>query len=47
MNAPGALWNRTHPAFWQMALLGILQTLWPRRGPEQIMLNFIHKRAVR
>jgi pimeloyl-ACP methyl ester carboxylesterase len=24
MAAPGALWNRSHPAFWRMAALGLL-----------------------
>lgn len=41
MQAPGALWNRSHPAFWRMALLGILHIIWPRRGPEQHLNNFI------
>jgi pimeloyl-ACP methyl ester carboxylesterase len=43
MGAPGALWNRSHPAFWRMALLGILHILWPRLAPQQMMLNFIRK----
>lgn len=45
MNAPDALWNRTHPAFWRMALLGIFQTVWPRRAPEKMMLNFIKRHS--
>ncbi|MBS1251668.1 MAG: 2-hydroxy-6-oxononadienedioate/2-hydroxy-6-oxononatrienedioate hydrolase [Anaerolineales bacterium] len=45
MNAPGALWNRSHPAFWRMALLGILQIVWPRRGPEQLLMNFIERHS--
>lgn len=45
MNAPGALWNRSHPTFWRMALLGILQIVWPRRGPEQLMMNFIERQS--
>jgi 2-hydroxy-6-oxonona-2,4-dienedioate hydrolase len=45
MQAPGALWNRSHPAFWRMALLGILHILWPRLGPQQIMLNFIERHS--
>lgn len=45
MNAPGALWNSSHPAFWRMALLGILHILWPRLGPQQLMLNFIERQS--
>jgi pimeloyl-ACP methyl ester carboxylesterase len=45
MQAPGALWNRSHPAFWRMALLGIVHILWPRLGPQQIMLNFIERHS--
>lgn len=41
--APGALWNRSHPRFRRMALLGILHILWPTRGPERIMNNFIER----
>lgn len=43
--APGALWNRSHPRFWGMALLGILHILWPTRGPERIMNNFIERES--
>jgi len=45
MKAPGALWNRSHPAFWRTALLGILTIIWPRRAPEQMMLNFIEQHS--
>jgi proline iminopeptidase len=47
MNAPGALWNRSHPAFWRMALLGILQMAWPRLATERWMMNFIQKQSFR
>jgi len=47
MNAPGALWNRSHPAFWRMALLGILQMIWPRLATERWMMNFIQKQSFR
>ena len=43
--APGALWNRSHPAFWRMALLGILHIAWPRLGPQQIILNLIERES--
>jgi len=50
----GALWNRSHPAFWRMAMLGMLHISWPRRGPEKLMMNFVrywsffdHKQAAR
>jgi pimeloyl-ACP methyl ester carboxylesterase len=45
MNAPGALWNRSHPAFWRMALLGILQMIWPRLATERWMMNFIQMQS--
>jgi proline iminopeptidase len=41
MHAPGALWNRSHPAFWRMALLGTLHVVWPCRALQTVMLNFI------
>jgi len=45
MTAPGALWNRSHPQFWRLAALGILQMVWRRRAPEKIMNDFIHRRS--
>ena len=45
MQAPGALWNRSHPRFPTLVALGLLQTVWPRRGPEQIMMNFIERES--
>jgi pimeloyl-ACP methyl ester carboxylesterase len=44
--APGALWNRTHPAFWAMAGLGILHIVIPRLGPQKLMNNFIDRHSV-
>jgi proline iminopeptidase len=43
MHAPGALWNRSHPRFPTLAALGLLQMAWPRRGPEQMLMNFIER----
>jgi proline iminopeptidase len=43
--APGALWNRSHPAFWRMALLGMLHIAWPRLAPERIMLDFVKRHS--
>jgi pimeloyl-ACP methyl ester carboxylesterase len=43
MKAPGALWNRSHPGFWRMALLGILHIVWPRLAPQKMMLNLIQR----
>jgi proline iminopeptidase len=43
MQAPGALWNRSHPAFWRVALLGILHIVWPRLAPQKMMLNLIER----
>jgi proline iminopeptidase len=45
MNAPGALWNRSHPRFWQMALLALLHIVWPRLAPERMLNNFIHRQS--
>ncbi len=45
MNAPGALWNRTHPAFWRMALLGILHIVWPCQALQNVMVNFIERHS--
>lgn len=45
MHAPNALWNRSHPRFPKLVALGLLQIVWPRRGPEQIMMNFIERES--
>lgn len=45
MKASGALWNRSHPAFWHTVVLGILTMVWPRLAPEKIMLNFIERQS--
>jgi pimeloyl-ACP methyl ester carboxylesterase len=45
--APGALWNRTHPDFWGMATVGVLHIVWPTRGSERLMNNYIARRSVR
>lgn len=45
MMAPGALWNRTHPAFWRLAPLGVLYTLWPSLATEKMMRNFINRHS--
>jgi proline iminopeptidase len=45
MHAPGALWNRSHPGFWQMAALGILQMAWRRRAPELWLFNVIRRQS--
>jgi len=45
MKAPGALWNRSHPAFWRTAMLGSLTIMWPRLAPERLMLNFIERHS--
>jgi proline iminopeptidase len=46
IHAPGALWNRSHPRFPTLVVLGLLQTVWPRRAPEQIMMNFIERESL-
>jgi pimeloyl-ACP methyl ester carboxylesterase len=45
LEAPGALWNRGHPHFARMAMLGILQRIWPRLGPEQVLRNLIERES--
>jgi proline iminopeptidase len=45
MNAPGALWNRSHAHFWRLAALGILHVLLPRLGPERLLNNFIQRES--
>jgi proline iminopeptidase len=45
MTAPSALWNRSHPHFWRLALLGMLHVIWPRLGPERWLNNFIHRES--
>lgn len=45
MDAPGALWNRSHPAFWRMALLGILHLSWPRLATERHLNNFVARHS--
>jgi pimeloyl-ACP methyl ester carboxylesterase len=45
MSAPGALWNRTHPHFWRLAALGILQMTWRRRATEVMLNGLIHSES--
>lgn len=45
MNAPGALWNRSHPRFWPMAFLGVLHFAWPRLAPQTMLLNLIEQES--
>jgi pimeloyl-ACP methyl ester carboxylesterase len=45
LNAPGALWNASHSRFRTLAALGLLQQIWPRRGPEQILRNFVERES--
>ena len=46
MNAPGALWNRSHPGFPRLALLGMLHVAWPRLGPQLLMFNYIERQSL-
>lgn len=41
LNAPGALWNRSHPKFWKLALLGILYLLIRRLASQNHLFNLI------
>jgi len=45
MNAPGALWDRSHPGFRHMALLGVLHIAWPRLATERLLNDFIHRQS--
>jgi proline iminopeptidase len=45
MKARGALWNRSHPAFWRLAPIGLLFTLWPNLATERIMRNFVSRHS--
>lgn len=45
MRAPGALWNRSHPAFWRMALLGLLHLAVPALALQNTMFNFIERQS--
>ncbi len=43
MQTPGALWNRSHPQFWAMALRAIFHIVVPRLAPEKMLNNFIER----
>lgn len=45
MRAPGALWNRSHPGFWGLAPLGLLNIVLPTRAPERLMNNYVERRS--
>lgn len=45
MPARGALWNRTHPGFWGVTALGILQAVVRTRGPERLINAYIARRS--
>ncbi|TNC29695.1 alpha/beta fold hydrolase [Amycolatopsis alkalitolerans] len=44
-HAPGALWNRTHPHFARLAMLGSLHLLVPRLATERILNNLIERES--
>jgi pimeloyl-ACP methyl ester carboxylesterase len=46
MNAPGALWNRSHPGFARLALLGSLHLVLRRLGSERMLINFIERKSI-
>jgi len=43
LNAPGALWNQSHPEFWKLASLGILYLLTRRLAVQNHMFNLIFR----
>ena len=45
MRASGALWNRTHPGFAKLAVLGSLHLALRRRGSERLLNNYIDRHS--
>lgn len=45
MKAPGALWNRSHPGFWGIALLGAAHVVCPCLALQTLMLNYIDRHS--
>ncbi|MCX7783946.1 MAG: alpha/beta hydrolase [Meiothermus sp.] len=43
LHGPGALWNRSHPRFWKLALLGILYLLTRRLAAQNHLFNLIEQ----
>jgi pimeloyl-ACP methyl ester carboxylesterase len=43
LQAPGALWNRSHPDFWRFALLAMLYLVRPTPATETLMNNLIFR----
>lgn len=43
LDAPGALWNRSHPGFWRMALLGCWHLVWPSLASERRLNNYVRR----
>jgi pimeloyl-ACP methyl ester carboxylesterase len=43
LQAPGALWNRSHPDFWRFALLAMLYLVWRTPATETLMNNLIFR----
>jgi pimeloyl-ACP methyl ester carboxylesterase len=41
MRAPGALWNRSHPAFWHFGLWAAVYQLTRRLAAQKLMLNVV------
>lgn len=41
LHAPGAIWNRSHPAFWRFGLVALLLPLTRRFAAQQLMLNAV------
>ena len=41
LHAPGAIWNRSHPAFWRFGMAAMLLTLTRRLAAQKMMLNVV------
>jgi pimeloyl-ACP methyl ester carboxylesterase len=41
LHAPGAIWNRSHAAFWHFGLVALVLWLTRRRAAQQMMLNTV------
>lgn len=43
LRAPGALWNKSHPWFWKLALLGLTYLATRRKAAQDLMFNLISR----
>jgi proline iminopeptidase len=41
LHAPGAIWNRSHPAFWSFGLVALLLSVTRRLAAQKLLLNAV------